>query len=160
MTADLHERARMLVALSGPDGISAEEQGWLASHLDSCASCRDFADHSRETIRTLRAFSVTAGSSLVTTTQRRVRQRAMEMQRQQERLWIIWVCCLAVTIGTAFTTALLWGGLTWLGQQARLHDPVWQIGLISLGLLPAILTGIVLLARGTYMADHNGTFSG
>src|SRR5205085_9631409 len=65
VTADLHERARMLVALSGPDGISAEEQGWLASHLDSCASCRDFADHSRETIRTLRAFSVTAGSSLV-----------------------------------------------------------------------------------------------
>jgi len=150
----------MLIALSGRDGVSAEEQAWLAAHLDSCASCRDFADNSAETIRTLRAVSVTAGSSLVAATQRRVRQRALEMQRQQERLWVIWVCCIAVTIGAAFTTALLWGGLTWLGQQARLRDPVWQIGLISLGLMPAIVTGIVLLARGTYMADHNGSWHG
>ncbi len=160
MKTDSHERARMLIALSGPEGLSGEEQAWLAAHLDSCASCRGFADNSRDAIRMLRTVSVTAGSSLVTATQRRVRQRALELQRQQERLWVVWVCCVAVTIGTVFTTALLWGGLQWLGQQARLQDPVWQIGLISFGLMPAIITGIVLLARGTYMVDHNGSFHG
>ena len=160
MKTDLHERARRLIALSGRDGVSPEEQGWLAAHLESCASCREFGDNSRETIRALRALSVTAGSDLVTATQRRVRQRALQLQRQRERFWVIWVCCIAVTLGTLFTTALFWGGLTWLGQEARLRDPVWQIGLISFGLIPAIVTGIVLLARGTYMADHNASFHG
>ena len=28
MNSDLHERARMLVALSGPEGLAAEEQSW------------------------------------------------------------------------------------------------------------------------------------
>ena len=148
----------MLIALSGPEGFTSDEHSWLTAHLDSCAACREFSDDAGTTIRALREVSVTAGSTLVTATQRRVRQRALELQRQQERLWVILVCCIAVTIGTAFTTALLWGGLTWFGQQARLRDPLWQIALISLGLMPAIVTGIVLLARGTYMTDHNGSF--
>jgi hypothetical protein len=155
-----HERAQMLIALSGPDGISAAEQGWLTAHLDACVSCREFAENSRKTINALRTISVTASGSLVSTTQRRVRQRALELQRQQERLWMICVCCIAVTLGTAFTTAILWGGMTWMGQQARLSNPVWQIGLVGLGLMPAIVAAIMLLARGTYMADHNGTYQG
>lgn len=159
MNQDLHERARMLIALSGPDGLAADEQAWLAAHLDSCASCREFAENSRETIRMLRLISVTADSDLVSATRQRVRRRTLELQRQQERLWVIWVCCIAVTLGTVFTTALLWGGFAWLGQQARFSDPVWQIGLITLGLMPAVVVGIVLLARGTYMADHNETVS-
>ena len=160
MKTDLHERARMLVALSGSDGLSPEEQGWLSSHLESCGSCRDFAESSRETIRAIRSVAVTASGSLVSATQKRVRQRAMELQRQQERLWVVWVCCIAVTLGTGFTTALLWGGLAWLGEQARLSNPLWQLGVMTLGLMPAIVAGLVLLARGTYMADHNGSFHG
>jgi len=147
----------MLIALSGPEGISAAEQVWLAAHLDACASCRQFAENLRETVRALRAISVPAGGSLVSATQRLVRQRALELQRQQERLWVTWVCCAAVTLGTAFTTAVLWRGFAWMGQQARLPGPVWQIGLVALGLMPAIVAGIVLLARGTYLADHNGS---
>ncbi len=90
----------------------------------------------------------------------RVRQRALELQRQQERLWVICVCCIAVTLGTAFTTSVLWRGLAWMGQQARLSAAVWQIGLVALGLMPAIVAGILLLARGTYLADHKGSFQG
>src|SRR2546427_7111255 len=71
----------------------------------------------------------------------RVRLRALELQRQQERLWVICVCCVAVTLGTAFTTAVLWRGLAWMGQQAQLPGPVWQIGLVALGLMPAIVAG-------------------
>ena len=79
------------------------------------------------------------------------------MQRQRERLWVICVCCASVTLGTAFTTAALWRGLEWMGQQSRLPGPVWQIGLLAFGLMPAIVAGILLLARGTYLADHNGS---
>ena len=109
-------------------------------------------------VRTLRSLPLAADSRLVRATQMRVRQRALELQRQQERLWVICVCCVAVTLGTAFTTAVLWRGLAWMGQQARLPGPVWQIGLVALGLMPAIVAGILLLARGTYLADHNGSF--
>jgi peptidoglycan biosynthesis protein MviN/MurJ (putative lipid II flippase) len=98
-----------------------------------------------------------ADSALVQATQMRVRARAQELQRQQERLWVICVCCAAVTLGTAFTTAVLWRGLAWMGQQAQLPTPVWQIGLLALGLMPAIVAGILLLAQGTYLADHNGS---
>lgn len=156
-----HERARMLIAVSGVDGnASAAEQAWLRSHLDGCPECRAFAESSRETVRALREISVTADASLVSATRLRMRQRALELQRQHERMWVICVCGVGVTLGTIVSTVALWGGLTWMGQSARLFDPVWGIGFVALGLMPAVVAGIWLLARGTYMADHNGTFSG
>ena len=158
MNTDLHERARLLIALSCPEGASNAEQSWLAGHLESCAPCREFAENSRETIRSLRATPITAGSSLVSATQMRVRERAQELRRRQERLWVIWVCCAAVTLSAAFTTAVLWFGFAWLGEQARLSAPVWEIGFLVFCLMPAILAGILLLAKGTYLADHDGAY--
>ena len=148
----------MLIALSGTEEGSNPEQSWLAAHLESCEPCREFAENSREAVRSLRAFPVTAAGSLVSATQMRVRQRAQELQRRQEWLRVIWVCCSAVTLSTAFTTAILWRGFAWMGQQARLSAPVWEIGLMAFCLMPAILAGILLLARGTHLANHNGTY--
>ena len=184
LSSDLHERARRLIALSGPEKVFDDkvsnneevctaERSWLAAHIESCPSCREFAESTGETIRSLRAISITAGGSLVSATRTRVRQRAQELQRRQERLRVIWVCSAAVTLCTAFNTALLWRGFAWLsqwlsqqwgqqwiGQQARLSAPLFELGLVALGLMPAIVAGIILLARGTYMADHNGSFQG
>jgi predicted anti-sigma-YlaC factor YlaD len=167
---DPHERARMLIALSGPEQQSNEEtpiaeRSWLAAHLESCASCREFADSSAEAIRSLRAIPIMAGASLVSATRVRVRQRAQELQRHQERMRVIWVCCLAVTLCTALSTAVLWRGLAWMsqqwiGQQAWLPAPVWEIALVAISVMPAVVAGILLISRGTYMADHNGTFQG
>lgn len=154
-----HERASMLIALSDCN-MPPDERTWLDSHLQGCASCREFAETSRETVSALRSLSVTASSSLVSATQARVRRRALELQRHRERVWVICVCCFAVTLGSAVTIAALWGGLAWMGQRARLSDPLWEIGLMALGTAPAALVGIVMLARGIYMADHNGTFQG
>jgi predicted anti-sigma-YlaC factor YlaD len=154
-----HERARMLIALSDLE-TSAAERAWLNAHLEACSSCRDFAETSRETVSALRSVSVTASRSLVSATQARIRRRAFELQRHRERMWVIGVCCFAVTLGSAVSIAALWGGLAWMGQQARLSDPLWQIGLMALGTMPAVVVGLVMLARGTYMADHNGTFQG
>jgi predicted anti-sigma-YlaC factor YlaD len=173
MSSDPHERARLLIALSGPEKVSNPERSWLAPHLESCASCREFAESTGETIRSLRAIPIMAGASLVSTTRTRVRQRAQELQRRQERLRVIWVCSAAVTLCTAFNTALLWRGFAWLSQwlsqqwgqqwidqQSRLSAPLFELGFVALCLMPAIVAGIILLARGTYMADHNGSFHG
>ena len=156
MTRNAHDEARELIALG--EGFSDAQQAWLRAHLDECEACRHYAEAANGVVRTLRSLPLAADSRLVRATQMRVRQRALELQRQQERLWVICVCCVAVTLGTAFTTAVLWRGLAWMGQQARLPGPVWQIGLAALGLMPAIVAGILLLARGTYLADHNGPF--
>jgi predicted anti-sigma-YlaC factor YlaD len=159
MTRSVHERARELVALAGANDkdLSDGQQTWLRAHLQECAACRDYAEAAGRVVRALRSQPLAADSALVRATQMRVRSRAFELQRQQERLWVIWVCCVAVTLGTAFTTAVLWRGFAWMGQQALLPGPVWQIGLVALGLMPAIVAGILLMARGTYLADHNGS---
>jgi predicted anti-sigma-YlaC factor YlaD len=157
MTRSIHARAQKLIALAVAEQVSDGQQGWLRAHLQECGACRDYAEAARRAVRALRSHPVTADSALVRATQMRVRSRALELQRQQERLGVICVCCVAVTLVTAFTTAVLWRGFGWMGQQARLPGPVWQIGLVALGLMPAIVAGILLLARGTYLADHNGS---
>lgn len=170
MNSDPHERARMMIAMSGSErsdpqglsdaGLTRAEQSWLAEHLESCALCRQFTENARETIRALRGIPITANSGLVSTTQRRVRQRAEELQHQQERLWVVCVCCAAVTLSTVLTTALLWRGFSWIGRQARLPAPLWQGGFVVFYLMPAVLAGMLLLARGTFLADHNASSQG
>jgi hypothetical protein len=153
-----HERARLMIALSGPEGLSSAEQSWLALHLESCPPCRVFAQNSRETIRSLRGIPITASERLVSKTQMHVRQRAEELQRQQERLWVICACCAAVTLSTAVTTMALWRGFAWMGRQARLSAPVWEGGFVVFCLMPPVLAGIFLLARRTFLADHNDSY--
>jgi len=158
MNSDPHERARLMIALSGPEDVSNRGQSWLAAHLESCPSCREFAESTGQSIRSLRGIPITASAGLVSTTQIRVRQRALELQRQQERFWVICVCCAAVTFCSAVTTILLWRGFAWMGEQARLPAPVWEEGFIAVYLTPAVLVGILLLARGTFLADHNRSY--
>ena len=157
---DLHERARMLIALSGPEEMSRPEQAWLAAHLESCAACRRFADNTREAIHALRGISVTAGARLVPATQLRVRQRALELQRRQERTWVVVVCCSAVTVSTAFTTFALWLGFAWLGAWARFEPPLWAVSFAVLSLMPGVIMGFLLLARGTHLADRDSSWHG
>lgn len=159
--SDPHERARRMIALSGTaefsdEGLSTADPSWLAAHLESCPSCRQFAENTRQTIRSLRGVSVTAGSNLVIKTQIRVRSRAVELQREQERLWVICACCTAVTLCSAVTTAVLWRGFAWMGQQAGFPAPMWKSGFAVFYLMPAVLAGIFLLSRGTFLADHHG----
>lgn len=173
MNSDPHERARLMIALadverSGPEELSnaeisdAEfshsERSWLAVHLETCPQCHEFAVNSGDTIRSLRGVPFAASASLVLKTQMRVRQRAQELQRQQERLWVVCACCAAVTLCTAVSTALLWRGFAWMGQQVRFSAPVWESGFAVYYLTPAVVVGILLLARGTYLADHDRSY--
>jgi len=146
VNGDVHERARMLIAC-------AEQESWLAEHLESCTACREFADRAGAVVRSLRNTPVAAGWDLVSRTQMRVRERSRELQLRQERLWAIWVCCAAVTLIAGLTTAALWSGLAWIGERISLDAPVWEMGFVVFSLLPTVVTAILLLARGTHLAD-------
>jgi predicted anti-sigma-YlaC factor YlaD len=156
MTHNAHEEARQLIALG--EGLSDKQQASLRAHLQECVSCRDYADATGRVLRALRSQPFAADSVLVRATQMRVRTRALELQRQQERMWVIAVCCVAVTLGTVFTTAVTWRGLAWIGHMTQLPSPIWQFGVAALTFLPAIVAAMLLLAQGTYMADHNGHY--
>ncbi|MGA2696888.1 MAG: hypothetical protein ABSE92_12550 [Terriglobales bacterium] len=160
---ELHERARMMIALG--EEVSASEQAWLADHVEFCAACRGFIEVAGEAIGSMRTIPVTADVSLVSMTKARVRQRAQQLQLHQERLWVISMCCAAVTLGTAISTFALWQGFVWMGLGSWLQSTPARFGFVGLGFLalavmPAVLAAVVLLAHGTHMADYNENYQG
>ncbi len=166
---DAHERARQLIALSGPEALSADRHSdqqssdaWLSAHLETCASCRAFAANAAETIQKLRAIPIAAERSLVSTTQIKVRRRALELQRQRERLWLVAVGCTAVTLCALLSTFILWRGFEWLGARAELAPSIWQEAFLVFCMMPALLAAIVLLARDKdrHLPDHTDSYQG
>ena len=163
MNTDAHERARKLIALVGPEARSGADlrssdaqssNAWLAAHVETCASCR------AETIRGLRGIPIAAERSLVSKTQMRVRRRALELQRHRERLWLVSISCTAVTLCALLSAAALWRGFEWLGARAQLAASVWQVGFLVFCVMPALVAGILLLARDTHLADRTGSYRG
>jgi predicted anti-sigma-YlaC factor YlaD len=166
---DAHQRARKLIALSGAEALSANElsdqqssNAWLAAHLESCASCRTFAENAAEAIHRLRAIPVAAGRGLVSTTQSRVRRRALELQRHRERMWTVVVACTAVTLSALLSTFVLWRGFEWLGARAELAPSILQVAFLVFCMMPALLAAILLLARDKdrHLPDHTDSYQG
>jgi hypothetical protein len=173
---DAHERARRLIALAAPETLSAADRfsdrlsdasssnAWLAAHVETCASCRAFAENSAETVHRLRAIPIAAERSLVSTTQRMVRRRALELQRQRERMWLVAVSCTVVTLSALLSTVALWLGFAWLGARAQLPSSVWQVGFLVFCVMPALVVAIMLLAEDKdndkHLADHTGSYQG
>jgi predicted anti-sigma-YlaC factor YlaD len=160
---DAHERARKLIALSDPEALSADQlssNAWLAEHVETCTSCRAFAENAAGTIHGLRAIPIAAERTLVSTTQMRVRRRALELQRHRERLWLVSATCTAVTLCALLTTIALWRGFEWLGARAQLPSSVWQVGFLVFCLMPVLVAAILLLAKDTHLPDHAGSYQG
>ncbi len=164
---DAHERARRLIALAGPDTLSATNQlstqssnAWLAAHLETCASCRAFAENAAEMVRGLRAIPSAAERSLVSTTQLKVRRRALELQRHRERLWLVSISCAVVTLCALLSAVILWRGFEWLGTRAHLASSVWQVGFLVFCMMPALVVAILLLAKDRHLANHSGSYEG
>lgn len=165
---DAHKRARQLIALSSPEALSAADRSygdaasnaWLAAHLEACAPCRSFAENAAQTIHALRAIPIAAGRSLVSTTQLRVRQRALELQRRRERLWLVSVSCTAVTLCALVSTFALWRGFAWFAARAQLPASVWQAGFLVFCMMPALVAAILLLAKDNHLADRTGSYRG
>jgi len=157
---DAHARARSLIALAGPEQLAASDQTWLATHLETCAPCRAFAESATETIHRLRAIPIAAERNLVSTTQMRVRRRALELQRHRERMWLVLVSCTAVTLFALLSAVALWRGFEWLGARTQLASSVWQVAFLVFCVLPALVAGIILLAKDKHLADQLGSYRG
>ncbi len=159
MKRDDHQQARELTAL-GSQGLADVQQTWLRTHLDVCASCRDYAQAAEQLIRSLRSVSVAADLALVQKTQMRVRLHAQQLRQSQERQWLIWMACIVVGLSAAITTPLLWRGFEWLGEWAQISSPVWQVGFMVFWISPALAASLIFLARGIHLTDTNRTSRG
>jgi predicted anti-sigma-YlaC factor YlaD len=156
---DPHQEARELIAM-GPQGIADAQQTLLQTHLDACASCRDYAQAAEQLVRSLRSVSIAADVGLVQKTQMRVRLHAQRLQQSQERQWLICMACIVVGLSAAITTPLLWRGFEWLGEWAQVSSPVWQVGFMVFWISPALAASLIFLARGIHLTDTNRTSRG
>lgn len=159
MNGDVHERARTLIALADST-LSPDDLKWLDRHVEECSACRAYAGNTAELVRALHSWPVAASSSLVTATQWRVRLRARELQRRQERLWLVWISCVLVTLSAGLTTVMAWRGWEWLGAQLPVSSKVWQVVFLLVWITPVLIASLFLLANGTHLSDHSGTSQG
>ncbi len=150
-----HERARQMLSLGGDSDLSNAERAWLESHVEACESCRVFAQDAGDVVRALRAIPVAADRSLVATTQMRVRVRARELRQREERMWLVGVSCVAVTLTAALTTLACWRGFTWLVERTHISAAAWPVAFVGLWIVPTLAASVLLLAHGTHLADRN-----
>src|SRR5579862_1346045 len=116
-----------MIALAGPEAVSLADQTWLSAHIEACDSCFTFAENARATVHALRAIPIAAERALVSTTQLIVRRRALELQRQRERFWMVSISCIAVTVCALVSAFILWRGFEWIGERADVAPAVWQV---------------------------------
>ena len=160
MNTNAHERARNLIALAASEKLPGADQAWLTAHVETCAVCCAFVENMAEMIHGLRAIPIAADRTLVAATQARVRRRALELQGHRERLWLVCVSCMAVTLCALLSTVALWRCFAWLGTQIQLAPSIWQVGFFVFCLTPALVSGVLLLARDTYLADDVSSYQG
>jgi predicted anti-sigma-YlaC factor YlaD len=152
MTRNVHEEAQQWIALG--DGLAEAQRTMLDAHLKECADCRNYADAATRTIRALRSLPLAADSRLVRATQMRVRFHASRMRETRQRMWFVGVACLGVGLSAAVTAPFLWKLFAWMGELAGVSAPVWQAGFVFFWIVPALVVGVVLLARGTHLSDR------
>jgi anti-sigma factor RsiW len=143
-----------VIALAGADEPSAKELTWLRSNLAECTACRDYAAAAGQVIGALRALAVTADSRLVRATQMRVRFHATRLRETQERMWLVGIACLGVGLSATLTAPFLWRLFAWIGQWTGLSSAVWQAGFVFFSVAPALVSSVLLLARGTHLGSN------
>lgn len=156
MTHDAHERSRLLLAHGDAEQLSPSDRSWLEEHLSACEDCRAFAQETQDLVRALRSIPIAADRTLVTTTQMRVRRRARELRQRDERMWLVGVSCVAVTLAAFVTNVACWRGFTWLVERTHISVALWPIAFVALWIVPALGASVLLLAHGTHLANHNG----
>ena len=152
MTRSAHDEARELIALG--EGLSDTQQAWLRAHLQDCKACRDYEEAAGRVVRELRSLPFAADSRLVRATQMRVRFHASRLREARERLWLVGMACLGVGLSATLTVSLLWRLFAWIGERAGVSSLVWQTGFMFFFIAPALLVGVLLLARGTHLTNN------
>ena len=152
MTRNAHDEARELIALG--EALSDAQQTWLRAHLQECVACRDYEEAAGRVVRGLRSQPLAADSALVRATQMRVRFHAGRLRETRERLWLVGMACLGVGLSATLTVPLLWRLFAWMGEWAGVSTLVWQAGFMVFFIAPALVVGVMLLARGMHLANN------
>jgi predicted anti-sigma-YlaC factor YlaD len=152
MTRDAHEEARELISLG--KNLTDSQQPWLRAHLEQCAACRQFAEAASEIVRRVRSLPLAADARLVRATQMRVRFHASRLRETREREWLVGLACLGVGLSATLTVPLLWRLFAWIGEWAEVSPLVWQAGFVFFFFAPALVVGVLLLSRGTHLANN------
>lgn len=149
---ETHQEIRSLIATSADD-LSQAQQALLHAHLQDCGSCRDYAATAAEIVRAVRGIPLAADPRLVLQTQARVRARAFALRQRQQWLTLVALACPFVGLCAAITTPLIWRAFDWVGTHAGLSRPLWQAGFVFYCIVPALLISVLLLFRGTHLAN-------
>jgi hypothetical protein len=158
MTEDIHERASKLIDKMQVEGLTAEERGWLETHLESCAQCQKQARETERVLRALRTAVPQFDVSLVLTTQMRARVRARELIENTARMRALWISCTLSWILGVVSAPLLWRGFEWLGYRWAISRPVWITGFALSWVAPAVVVAAVIAwrhARGSRVITDN-----
>jgi predicted anti-sigma-YlaC factor YlaD len=152
MTQSSHQEMRRLIATSA-DELSEAQQAMLQAHLQDCGSCRDYAAATAEIVRALRGVPLAADPRLVRNTQACVRARAVALRKKQQWLRLVALACPSVGLSAAITTPLVWRAFQWIGTYAGVSRLLWQVGFAFYWVVPGLLVSVLLLLRGTHLAD-------
>ncbi len=153
MTQSSHDEVQRLIATSASD-LSEAQRALIQGHLQDCGPCRDYAAATAEIVRALRGVPLAADPRLVRNTQARVRARALALRQRQQWLTLVALACPFVGLSAAITTPLVWRAFQWMGTYAGLSRPLWQVGFAFYWMVPALLVSVLLLLRGTHLADN------
>jgi hypothetical protein len=128
---------------------TVEQEELLQSHLSGCAECAQQMEMIQSSLREVQAVSasIAASSTLVRSTQLRVRARAREMRKQQEFMQPLWMAALLAFLWAGASMPFLWQGFQWLGKNNNLPDTMWISGFILMTLMPAAAVGTIALTR-------------
>jgi len=131
-------------------GISPDEQRWLANHVSQCAECSRYAELSQRTLRALDSFAFDLDPVASLRVQKAIHNRADWMASHGRGFSFgIWVAIILTIIGSV----AMWELTAWLASRWNLATPMWQIGFAILWLLPSVLLDVLLLFRGKLIGD-------
>ena len=156
MPFDPHQRAQLLLDQSPVEGIPAEDQRWLDSHLEGCAACSRYAGLSRRVIGALDGFAFEVNPEAALRIQNAVRGRLEELasgERRQEHSLAVPVALVLTGLGSIF----MWHSVAWLAVQWNLPARPWQIGFVVFWLLPSVLLDVLLLFPGKFIGAGSGS---
>lgn len=148
MSENIHARAQELIARQRVEGISAEEQTWLSTHLAECDACSSLQSQTVQALATFRSMNIELPKNLAARTQLRVRMRAEELPAHNPGRLLLWaIAGVSWLLGLA-SAPLVWRGFEWAGGQLGLPKFVWMLGVAAWWLVPGLLaTGMILLQR-------------
>lgn len=153
-----NDHIRALELMSLPKGerreLPEEQSLWLEQHLADCPPCTEQMEQIELGLSQMRhdATRISARAGLVRHTQLRVRQRAYELNQQDELLQPLWVACFLALGWTAFSLPFLWEGFKWLGSSIGMPELVWQSTFVIAWLTPPSIGAAVSVRRKKQIA--------